>query len=150
MRRMIATAAILIGLCSLTLFANPFKGTWEVEMIFMDETLVFRFIDGETISIQRIGDQGEEFSSYALDVQNEIIDLGNINGIELETRYEFITDDIFQLYFTDAIRDEMASEMSISVAPDSNQITKDFAQAFLDAIQHMLTNTPIVAGSRIR
>jgi hypothetical protein len=149
MKRLLATAAILT-LCSLILSANPFKGTWKVEMVFTEVPLIFRFIDGETVSVQRFGDQSEEFSGYILDTQNRVIDLGKISGMELKTRYEFVSEDFFTLYFTDAIRDQMAAEMSISVPPDANQITKDFAQAFLDAIQDMLTGTPIAAGQRIQ
>jgi hypothetical protein len=149
MKRVITGIAIMT-LCSLMLYANPFKGTWEVELVFTDVPLIFRFIDGETLSVQRFGDQSEEFGGYILDIQNRIIDLGKISGMELKTRYHFVTEDFFTLYFTEDIREQMASEMSISVPPDANQITKDFAQAFLDAIQDMLTNTPIVAGRRIQ
>ena len=72
MKRLI-TAGAIMTLCSLMLCANPFKGTWEVELVFTDVPLIFRFIDGETLSVQRFGDQSEEFGGCILNAIQDML-----------------------------------------------------------------------------
>ena len=149
MKRLVSAAAILI-FGSLALFANPFLGTWEAEMIFLEVPLIFRFIDGETVSIQAMGEDKEEFVSYVLDEQAAVLDLGMLNGVAMETRYQFDGEDLFILYFTESIRQEMARDMTFSIPESSNQITRNFAESFKDAVNQMLVTTPVLMGRRVR
>jgi len=149
MKRRVSIAAVLF-FCSLALFANPFLGTWEAEMIFLEVPLIFRFIDGETVSIQAVGEDKEEFVSYLLDERAAVLDLGMLNGVAMETRYEFQGDNVFILYFTESIRQEMAQDMTFSIPENSNQITRNFAESFKDAVNQMLVTTPILMGRRVR
>lgn len=149
MKRLFSAASVLL-LCLFGLSANPFLGTWEAEMIFLEDRLIFRFIDGETVSIQATNDEQGEFVGYLLNEQEAILDLGMLNGIEMKTRYEFRGEDTFILYFTESVREQMALDMAFGIPENANQLTRDFSEAFTDAVTRMLVTTAVLTGRRIR
>jgi hypothetical protein len=141
---------ILIALCSAGLFANPFIGSWKVEMVFVNFSLIFRFIDSEVYSIQEENSQEEEFLNYVLDKQTQSLDLGHVRGSDMKARYLFISDDLFYLYFHDELTRQMAEQMEISIPEDSNQITREFADRFVEGVKKVIADIPILIAKRIK
>lgn len=118
---------MLIAICA---SANPFLGKWLVDAVYLEKPVIFEFYENQIYTFTELESNETEYKQYRWEEGNTLLDLGEINGTPLVTRYEFISPK-FILYFHDEASDWIAEQMKLDSSEDenANAVSKNFGIA---------------------